>query len=660
MSYDHTGQTPMRKPDEPVDEATDSGSGTPHAEILDAIRDRKGWEDKQTLFYQMRHDGVRRKKKPWPGAADMHFPLADTLIEKIKPYYMQQVFAGETVAGFYAMKSENARFQTAAAQWFDYQIKQNSNFEEFLSVAIDGMCQGGRNPVRVRWDFAAEQLRFDAPAPDRVIVPAWTKNIAEADWVTLVQSWSVAAYKRAGVFDCEADLIKRISGSGRSDSGENQNEEDIRLKREGLTIARSDKEIVLWTVHTRTDAGWLVSTYSPTSPKDKVRADFMLPYNQGEFAKGAPPFAQLSFELKEDGYYSARGVCERVAAFESSLNKDWNTLKDYQTLTTQPLFYSEGAQPNVGNLQFVPGQVFNKKIEAVQFPRSPVDIMQSMDATRATAEQLVALPDFGMGANRSTGGAKTATEVQALTAVMGNNVELRARVFRRELGLILNLAWSLLIQYAKDKRDFFYQDQLGELPEEAAGDLYRIEPNGSGDNFNREFQVQKAYGRFQTFNGNPFINQQELTKVTLETDDPRLVRRLFQTPQIAAATQTEDQAQELSIMLMGFPAMVQPSDDHAAHLECGMQYIQAQIAKQVRFDPEAAALIAKHLLEHLQALREQDKPAAAPYKQAESFLQQMMQSGQQAAQMRQQQQQMAAQQAQPMPQPMQPGAPAQM
>jgi hypothetical protein len=38
----------------------------------------------------MRHDGIRRRNKPWPWAADLHYALADEKIDKLKPFYKQQ------------------------------------------------------------------------------------------------------------------------------------------------------------------------------------------------------------------------------------------------------------------------------------------------------------------------------------------------------------------------------------------------------------------------------------------------------------------------------------------------------------------------------------------------------------------------------------------
>jgi len=80
----------------------------------------------------MRHAGLRRKFKPWPNAADLHYPLADSIINKLKPFYFQQIFASELIAHFTPwsdVKSEQKPDAMSAMMWFDYQMRQNSNME---------------------------------------------------------------------------------------------------------------------------------------------------------------------------------------------------------------------------------------------------------------------------------------------------------------------------------------------------------------------------------------------------------------------------------------------------------------------------------------------------------------------------------------------------
>src|SRR4051812_7951090 len=73
-----------------------------HGRVCGDLRARAAWLDRQGKWYQMRHEGVRRRNKPFPNAADLHFPLADSIIEKLKPFYFNQLFATETVAQFVA------------------------------------------------------------------------------------------------------------------------------------------------------------------------------------------------------------------------------------------------------------------------------------------------------------------------------------------------------------------------------------------------------------------------------------------------------------------------------------------------------------------------------------------------------------------------------
>ena len=75
-------------------------SRTLHDKVRMALASRSQWELRQSRWQEMRHDGERRQVRPWKGAADMHFPLADMLIEKMKPAYIQQVFAADTIAAF--------------------------------------------------------------------------------------------------------------------------------------------------------------------------------------------------------------------------------------------------------------------------------------------------------------------------------------------------------------------------------------------------------------------------------------------------------------------------------------------------------------------------------------------------------------------------------
>jgi hypothetical protein len=435
-----------------------------HQEILDALKARKNWEDRQATWYQMRHDGLRRRNKPWPNAADLHYPLVDTLIEKQKPSYVDQVFSSDTVASFTALKQDWQPYQNAAAQWFDYQLKQESNFEDEVVVAADRLLQGGKAVIKVFWDPEESQLAFEAINPLYVIVPPYTGRIRKADWIVHVQHYSQHAYRRlAGHgFDVSEETIKAITGEGEGASSFEEN----RYTREGIT--KPNKEgIVIWELFYRDEAGAIrIKTYSPSAPTRVLRPEFGIPYNQGAFAhKNQPfPFFELNAEIKDRGYYDSRGVAERVAPFEAKLCKDWNTHSDSGTLLNQPMFYAENGVPNNANLRMVPGQILPFALNAVQMPPPPVDLMQSMLGTRQVAQELVGVIDYGTPAQASSKDRKTATETNLIGNVMAQGTQLRSRIFKRELSYGLGLGYGILLQYRADALSYFFVGELQELP----------------------------------------------------------------------------------------------------------------------------------------------------------------------------------------------------
>lgn len=617
-----------------------------HDEILTALTSRKVWEQRQATWYQMRHDGLRRRNKPWPNAADMHFPLADSIIEKLKPTYVSQVYATDTIATFAALKSDWQGYQAGAAQWFDYQLKQESNFEQEIDIAIDTMLQNGKCPVKIYWDDAAGRICFEAIQPVYLIVPPWTAALRDADWIVHVQRYSKAAYQRLPdpfVKD-EETINKLITGDGQGEDSSNYDTQ--RVQREGITKGADKLEIIVWELFYRDEHGcWWVKTYSPTQPNLALRPDFGLPYNQGIFVgkNSPPPFAEFNFEVKDRGYYSPRGVCERVAPEEASLSKDWNSIKDHQTICNQPVFYAKQGVPQNANLRMVPGQILPFELAAVQFPPLAGDIPAGMQSAQRTAEERLSVPSVGVGRAVDPSKNKTAAETNLISSIMSASGDTRSRAFRRQLGYLLNLAWGIAIQYRRAMLDYYFNDEMQNLDAQAFDGRYRIEPSGSGDNNNRGLVLQRAISRKQMFTGNPNIDQKELDRSVLEADDPRLVKLLFLNEGTQQAEQLEDQAQEISIMLLGFPAQVRPSDDDGAHIQSLVGFVQRAASLGEHMRSEALGLIGQHAEQHMQAWKKKNPGAfAQKAPQIMQWLAQVKQMAQQLGQQEQAQQQQAA------------------
>src|SRR6266566_5261696 len=572
-------------------------------DIYTAIKSRTDWQNRQTTWYRMRHQGLRRAGKPYPNAADLHFPLIDTLIERMKPFYFQQLYATEQLATFVSMRSQPVEATSAVAAWFDYRLKQKTNLEREIMGAIDNMVMSGRAVLKVAWDIGEKYICFDAVDPVYFIVPGQTSELKDAAWCVHVVHLTEAEYKRNKDFRQDSSFIKSIKGQQpASDPSADMKWHEVK-RREGLTTAQDPDQIVLWEIHRKSDDGdkIYVDTFSPAkmAEEDAVRSRFTLPYNHGTF---------ISFrtEIKDKGWYSPRGISEIVAAFEDSLCRLWNGKHDCMDYYNKPLFKNTGQLGNTGVTRFLPGSTLPQGVEPVTFPEPPIDFDQEMQSTRALAEYRAGIPDLGatqhLTPGRGSRGDVTATQIQAIVGQSGMSDDMRARVFRLDCADLYRMCWSLYLQYDSKNLLYLLNDEQLTVPMDALHGDYAIMPNGSADSWNKPLQLQKAVARMQMFGGNAFIRQPELVKSVLEVDDPRLIKRLYQDPGQQLADQMEIQAQEISIMLLGFPAAVHQSDDDYAHLQSIQGFVDRRLSTNEEITSEFARLLVQHGGAHDQAL----------------------------------------------------------
>jgi hypothetical protein len=572
-----------------------------NADVLQDLADRSVWDTRQRMFYEMRHHGLRRKSKPWPGASDVHFPLVDTTISELKPAYFQQLFATDLIAQFIPTTPQVAEYTTAAAQWFDHRIKQKTNLETEVLSAVDAMLMCGTGILKVLWDYSSKRLKYYTVDPQHFVVPAWTRDIADADRICHISVYSVDAYKRQKHLKQDAETVKLITGSYSEDSG-GSDTDYVKYEREGLTLPDTD-QIIVWEVYHRCpDNGqWLICTYSPTSPDIDLRPPMKIPYNHGK-----PPFIAFNYEIKDPGFYSSRGVVELQAIFEAELTKLMNEKNDAMTVFNRPLFRAERDMPNSGNLRMTPGSILPYGIQPVAQQSPPISFDQQMNIMREIAQNRVSTPDFGLTQTLQNSERRTATEIQAIGGLYQQSSDLRMRIFRIALGNLYRMSWSILLQYDKTSLDYWYLDTAEQIPQEALHEQYGIQPTGSADGVNKQLLMQKAITRFQMFANDPYIDQGQLRKTILESDDATLVKRLYIDPMLTQSTQAEDQANEITFLRLGFPALVKDSDDHLVHIQTVMAYITNRADTGAPPEPAEGQFLEQHIGEHLEKLKEAD------------------------------------------------------
>ncbi len=600
--------------------------------IKDEVRKRIDWEDGQATCYNQRFTGIRRAAKPYPGAPDTHHALIDTMIDKLRPFYLSQLYGQEHLSNFVSEKQQADEVTAQAEKLFDCELKQRSNFERAMFTSIDNMMMYGRGPVKVRWEDG--KLQFTAIRPIFIIAPAATEELPEADWCVHVMHMSESQYRRNKAFTAKDEgFIKSITGKGGDDSGDSTRQNDDKLQRQGITVGEDDKQIVIWEVYEQQDDGTInVSTISPIAGPDKpIRADFGVPY----LMDGKPfiPIVDIRYEITDQDYYSPRGVAEILRQDELELCKLRNSKLQYLDFHGHPQYTNEGTLSTPVNFKPQPGEILPAGIKPIPPVSAPMDFAQEIQMQRSLAEDRIQVPDLGASEHfaSESDAKKTATGVNAIVAQSGAGNEMRSRVWKLQITALYKQAWSIFCMYSKGKK--ITLEDYTEVSPEALHDQYRIEPTGSADSASKEQRVAKAMALEQQFRGNPYVKQDEITKNVFEQDDPESVKRFYQIPAEAQQEQAEQQGVETLLMLAGRDAVVQMGDDDKAHVQDLVQTVQAKMGAGEPLSPDFLMRAVKHVQGHAQQMaQKKDKEGLAMIKQLEPMVQQLMQSIQQQPQ----------------------------
>lgn len=592
-----------------------------HEKILNALDGRGVWEERQQLFYQMRHEGLRRRTKPFRGAADLHLPIGDNAVSKLKPYYINSIFGRQRLASFTPLRTQLASATAGAADFLDWKLRNETNFALEMAYVIDAMLVCGNPVLKLRWDPTAADgfggVVFECVDPLFFVVPSSGDEIDEMDWFCHIRQTTVAKYLRDDRYEHSADLVARIRG------GDKQVEhwkEQEKQGREGLTYSQDEDEIVLFECYERVSKGWKVRTISPSAPNDPVREDFILGYKW----RGQPmqPFTKWRVEITEKGFYAPRGVIEQVAPYETYGTKLWNAKADWLEYSMKPLFTRtpDAAMANTANITLKPGEMLPPGVAPAAMPEPPFAISEEIQNTRQLAEESAGTPDFGIQQQNEGGkaGNRTATEWNYLGSFAGQGIQLKAWITAQSEGQVYRKAWALYCQFSKEELAYFQSGTRKVLPEQAKHDQYLIEPDAQPDAWNKQQRMQRSVARFQMLKGHPNVNQEELVKTLLEDDDARLVKKLFISSGNKAATESEDEAIEISALLLeGYPAAVLPGEDHATRLKILFGKLQ-QLALMPPPNTQEELMRAtvgrqrmhEHIGQHLQMLQ-QENPALA-------------------------------------------------
>jgi len=585
--------------------------------------ERMPWESKQRIYSTMRHEGLRRRNKPFPTAADGHFPEIDMSIRKQKPFWLGQVTTGNRLASFVSTQSQNDAMTEAAADWFNFKVFQKSTFLQKVRVVVDTMLLRGRGVLKITTNpFEQHDLVFEAIDPMFLLVPDSATDIDDADEFVHVQQWTVPKYEANRRFDQSPDTIKAIRGAQQTDSML-QYIRDKQL-REGITHSTDKYKIIIWEHWVKTANGYTVFTYSPQNPELEIRKPYGCAYKLN--GKCSLPFFSFAAEVKDEGWYSPRGLAELLAPVEAYLTKLWNEKADAMTFSNRPVLTADGEIPNVANLKWQPGEIIPMNLRGVQMSPPPYSYDQELNFARGIGEAQAMTPDFGISdANQSQGKPRSATENERISALQSAGMNDNAMMFRDNLTKCYRHIWALLVQFKGGDFSYYAAGSIGQLPPDALHDAYLIFPDGSPDGWNRQKKMQMSIARMQAFQNNPNVSMEELTKEALNSDDPRLALKAFIPTNQKANSEAEDEAMEILVLAEGYPAAVMPGEDHATRILVDLGWLAKQGMQNVPVDPVARQRVQEHLAVHWQYLKATNPQAA---KQLAQKIQQEMQQPQ--------------------------------
>lgn len=583
-----------------------------YEETLEALKDRTPWEKKLARCEMQRFclDRSRVNNNPWPRASNVRFPLSDTIIDQKKPFLYKVLHSAEHVASFKALVSVNMEFSLGCEAYFDFHVRELTNFEREVQYALDNGLQDGETYFKVMWSTKKQccvYLRID---PLFIITPSNCEELEESPWVThVIELDASTVLKRfKDVPDIEG-FVKRNKGK-QAESGDNEEREESRYEREGITSSHKNM-IVLWERHYMDDDGnRRIITTSPTESGFDLKDDRPYPYVFADKFEEYMIF-QYRREIVTKDLHSSRGIPELVQEGEFVLTSAWRTWQNWATLAGNPVYEAPNGIPgNVQNLTLVPGKVHPFALRLIQQPPPPIDWQEQIAFTRGVYERRAATPDFGVGQGNSQNDSRTATEVNKITNMQSLNVELETGNWKAFMRKVFKASWALIVQYKPNSLTYFLDNELKTLPKDALNNDYQIVVSGSADAIDKEFLMNKTIALIKLNQGNINANMSELTKHLFEIATPGQVQRFWMDTQQRQMTNMLKAADDVSIILStGVEVKPQPNDDFMTNALTAFSILNNKAKTGQPLTPVQVQLVTGYIAANREALKKVNKDA---------------------------------------------------
>ena len=329
-----------------------------------------------------------------------------------------------------------------------------------------------------------------------------------------------------------------------------------------------------------------------------------------EDTKGKPdkwPFGQVTFEIVSDRYYSPRGYAQMLDSLQTEITNNHNAKQNYMTITNSlSLKVKKTANISTG---WVPGQPFyvNRMDDVQEFDFSQRDLSFDNEerGLKGWAEEYIGLLDSTLTSPQAGvqgGDARTKAEIDAVTAITVQVAGGDIKVFQLGMSWIYQMIWNRWMQFGPET--IKYTNGVGaeiEIEKEEIKNRFKMVPSANIGNLSKDVRYKKAIGRFQLYQGNSMVNQEELVKDTLINDDERLVQRLFVPQANHQQSEIERQAFEIDLINKGYTVIPKPQEDDELHMQVIKNYLEDPV-KRATLRPERVEALTNHYKAHEYAL----------------------------------------------------------
>lgn len=588
------------------------------------ISNRQNWELRQRRYYSMRKEGLRRRNRPFPTAADLHLRLIDQKVTQKAAFTMATILGQPTLASFKCLKPQVADLTQAAQDFHHFELINRSNFIRVLQSCVDTMWLRGRGIIKSYVDpFDDYRLVFENVDPLWLLMPDDVNGFEDAyEWIH-IKNINVSNFKRDRRYcgdyrsggELDNGITKKLCGGLdaidrlKAQPGQPLLEE-VELDKEymqGYLHSANNDTIVLWEHYKRTMGGITVYTYSPIAMDIEIRKPYGIPYKVN--GRVSSPFFSLQAEVVEDGWYAARGAAEKIADMEIYGSKVWNTKADMLTFLTTPMFTSEVGVQNAANYRIIPGEVMPQGVKPAIFGTPPVNLDAEINFVRGEAELDAGSPDMAIEKPNQRGAEKrTAKEVQTASSISQIQMTNESTTIKYDLGLLFKHTWGLCLQFKRKELTYYASDDLNTVPETALHGAYLITAGGATDDWDKAQRLAKAQARYQLLLGKPNVDQDELLEELLAADDARLVKTLLVPTKQRAQREALDENEIINDICPGpdrpsFPVPVEEGQDHFTRAQVDLAWLDAAGKMNTPTSPAEKQRLFQRLARHMQYLK---------------------------------------------------------